>query len=467
MGDSRARKSLFAFAVFAYGTLVSFVAVFVVLRSQHLVDTSLVDLNGFGAIARHLARGDGFSLGFGPTIRRAPLYPLLGAALLSLFSRDYPGISQVELFRPLLIANCVAVGLTCLTVRAIANRIFGSRAGLLAAAICPLVPQCLRYVGMTEVETIMGLFIALLALTGLDLVSRPTLRSAIAFAVTAAAATLTKPVALIYPFIFLGLAGWHWKRAGLLNRSALYASGAGLVCFLALLAPASLRNMAVTEGQFKGISSNGPGEFLRGYVNVQPKYFLLQQDFGGSGPGEKWDPEANTFEMKLLLSHGMPFYRYIYDASGETVLDPPPPPTATSAASLEVAKDKIESAEVKRVVMSEPLGFVRKFVIQIFTFWYVVETRVKSVLVGVIALAILALASVGFVRARRNQALVWPVVAVIVYFNALYAVFLAFARYSMPLFPALVSLSAGGLISSAERLFRRPAAAPAARSEAA
>jgi hypothetical protein len=46
---------------------------------------------------------------------------------------------------------------------------------------------------------------------------------------------------------------------------------------------------------------------------------------------------------------------------------------------------------------------------------------------------------------------------VVLYFNAIYAVFLAFARYSMPLFPTLTILAAGGLATVAGfmlKLFR-------------
>jgi hypothetical protein len=80
------------------------------------------------------------------------------------------------------------------------------------------------------------------------------------------------------------------------------------------------------------------------------------------------------------------------------------------------------------------------------TFWYVVETRFKSVLVGGMALVMLALSAVGAVRAHRGGATVWPVLLVLVYFNAFYAAFLAFARYSMPLFPTLTLFASGGLV---------------------
>src|SRR5262249_33773470 len=160
----------------------------------------------------------------------------------------------------------------------IARRLFGERAGLVAALICPLVPQSLRYVGMAEVETLMGLCNVMLAWSGLRLVARPTLGAGVMFGLTAAVATLTKPVILLYPAAFLAAAIWYWNRAGLARRGFLGVCAVALACFGVALLPWCVRNMVVTRGQFMGISSNGPGEFLRGYVNAQPKYYLLQKD---------------------------------------------------------------------------------------------------------------------------------------------------------------------------------------------
>jgi 4-amino-4-deoxy-L-arabinose transferase-like glycosyltransferase len=432
-------------AVFLYGMLVALIFTFLVYTRQGVIEAT-IDLNGFGAIARNLANGEGFSSGHGPTTRRAPLYPLLGAALLEVFGTDTPGVSDVVLYRPILVANCVMLGLTCLVVWSLAGRLFDSRTAVLAAVMCPLVPQSIRYVGMTEVETLMGLFIVLLASTSHGLARRPTAVAGAAFGITAALATLAKPIVLLYPFAFLPLAFWQWKKTLVPGRDAIVASAAALICFGALLAPWTMRNLAVTNGEFMGISSNAPGEFLRGYINAQPKYFLLRQDFGGNGSGEKWDPEANAFEVEFLRGHGVPFYRYLRQADGRSTITPAPPDGITSA-MIEVEKDRIEGAEMKRRLLHEPVAFVRKFLIQFATFWYIVETRSRSILVGGVALIVLVLSAVGVLRAHRSGALVWPVLLVLLYFNAMYAAFLAFARYSMPLFPTLTVFAAAGLAS--------------------
>jgi hypothetical protein len=439
-------------AVFVYGTLAAAALVFLVYQRQAFVEAN-VDLNGFGDIARNIRDGNGFSTAYGPTIRRGPLYPTLGAVLLWAFGEGGQDLSEAILFRPMIVANCVIFGLSCVVVYWTANKIFGDvRVALVAAGICPLIPQSLRYVGMTEVETLMGLLIALLAATGLRLVERPSATTGATFGVVAALATLTKSIVLLYPFVFLPLAFWYAGTKGAGRSGSVIAAVAAIACFGALLLPWSLRNASLTNGEFRGISSNAPGEFLRGYINAQPKYYLLQQDFGGTDPRtEKWDPEANAYEERLLGAHGFPFYRTMRNNAGERLTLPPPPPGVTSV-MLEVEKDRIESAEVKRKLLYEPFGFLRKFTVQLFTFWYIVETRAKSLFVGSIAAVMLAFSIVGYVRALRRNALVWPVVSVLVYFNVIYAAFLAFARYSMPVFPTLAILAGGGVVALLEQL---------------
>jgi 4-amino-4-deoxy-L-arabinose transferase-like glycosyltransferase len=450
-------------AAFLYGFLVALVFVFFVYSRQSLVDTTTTDLNGFGGIARTVARGEGFSIGYGPTVRRAPLYPLLGAALLTMAGSDTPGAPEAAVFRPLLVANCVIFGLTCLAVWSLASRIgLSGPTAALAVLICPVLPQSMRYVGMTEVETLMGLWTVLLALCSHALVARPTTLTGAALGVVAALATLSKPIVLLYPLAFLPFAFWYWSGVRVPRRDAIVGSLAMLVAFGLLLAPWTLRNWTATNGQYTGISSNGPGEFLRGYINAQSKYFLLRQDFGGGGSGEKWDPEANAFEEEFLSRHGLPFYRVGREPGGRFTLHPAPPAGVTSA-MLEIEKDRVEGAEMTRRVLHEPVDFVRKFLVQVATFWYVVETRGKSLLVGGLALIVLAFSAGGALRARRAGAIVWPVLFVVVYFNGIYAVFLAFARYSMPLFPLLSVLTAGGVAALTELVFRKRLASPASR----
>ncbi len=450
-----------------YGTTVALVFGLFVYHGQSLVASS-IDVNGFGLISRNLALGQGFSEGYGESIRRAPLYPAFGALVLKLFGQYAPGTPDAITYRPLLVVQAVIFGLTCLLTWATARRLFGARVALLAALICPLIPQSIRYVGQTEVETLMGFFIALLAYTGLRLVERPSLLTGGAFGLTAAAATLTKPVTQLYPLFFVALLLGIWcvdqlrrppNQRGLPPRGYVAAIAALFAFFVLPLVPWLVRDWAVTDGQFVGISSNAPGEALRGYVAVQPKYVFLAQDFGD------WDAEANDYEEALAERYQLPFYHWNDPQNGSVSVSPPVPAGVTSA-MLSVQKDRLETNELKARIVKDPAEFVRKSVVQLATFWYLVVNRRQSMVVGAIALVILALSIVGASRAANHGARVWPVVAILVYLNLIYAGTLAMARYSMPLYPTLVVLAAGGFVALAaqhssllKHRVRRPAPA--------
>jgi hypothetical protein len=301
---------------------------------------------------------------------------------------------------------------------------------------------------MTEVETLMGLLILLMAITGLGFARRPTVKNGIFFGLVCAAATLAKPVALLYPAMYLVLLGARAlvvrRREGNQQRQIRLGPVVSMIATMAIcLAPWIARNMVLTHGRFRGVSSNGPAEFLRGYVNAEPRFAFLRQNFGGGSAEqskELWDAQANIYEDEILKRHGARFFNVdrigmdLQFVGGEM-----------TSAELEAQKEEIEKAEVKRRLLYEPGGVMRKFLIQLATFWYIVETPKKSMLVGGIAFVCLCLAAYGWIQARRHRIEIWPVASVIIYFNLIYALILALGRYSMPVYPTLLVLVSYGL----------------------
>lgn len=434
--------------LFLFGTFTAALFAFVIYPRQGAID-AVIDVNGFGSLARRIANGEGFSLGYGPTMRRAPLYPAFAALLMLPFGTQG---SPAEVYRPVIAGQCLIFGLTCVVCWTIARKLFGPRAGLIAGVLCAITPQTLRYVGMTEVETLMGFFIALMALTGLNLAREPTFNNAVWFGLACAGASLVKAVALLYLPVFAALLAVRWWRrrnapvvdAGAIPQGRtrphpLAAISVALAVYVLCLTPWCIRNYIVSGGRFKSVSTNGPGEFLRGYVLAQPKYVFLQKDFGGHESDMIWDVEANLVEDAILRRYGLSMFSQ--ERKGPNGEPLPLEPRIDN----EVRKDRAEAAEVKRLLREEPLGFVRKFAMQFFAFWYVVETRKKSLIVGAIALTYLSLAVFGCVRARRAGIDTAPVYSVVLYFNVIYAAILAFARYSMPVYPTLIALTASGL----------------------
>src|SRR2546430_13211070 len=102
-----------ALAVVLYGTICALLAAFVLYRNESLVE-SAIDVNGFGLLSRHVALGDGLSLGYGPALRRAPLYPLLGGAVLKLSGQAGPEVPDAIAYQLIIVVQCLLFGLTCL-----------------------------------------------------------------------------------------------------------------------------------------------------------------------------------------------------------------------------------------------------------------------------------------------------------------------------------------------------------------
>lgn len=436
-GASPSRKSIAV--VFAISAAFAALSAFFLFPKLAPVE-SIFDVNGFGRIAEGLANGEGFTdgPGLGPSIRRAPLYPLVGAATLKVFRSDAE--RRKDRFRPLIVLQCLFAGVWCAAVFVLGWRLFGPGPGWTAAVLVAVWPQCLRYLGSVEVEATMTLLLTLFSLAAYVFLRRPCAWNGVLLGLIVGLATLTKPIVmLLLPAFGLAL---FWRRVR--AREALPAASLAVALAVQALVvlPWIVRNHIVTHGQYRGISANAPGEFLRGYVVARPEYFLLKREFRVN-----WDLAANAYEEALLKPHGYEFYDF---STGQ-----PLPKPQTIANNLR--KDQIQGPMVRERLLKEPLGFLRKFAIQLFTFWYLVETPAKSLLVGGLSLFALVLAGIGCADARIRGISVFAPVLVVVYCNLIYAVMLSFARYSMPVFPSLLVLSGNGAWVLAARLRSRVA----------
>ncbi len=299
---------------------------------------------------------------------------------------------------------------------AIGERVFARPVGLLAGVLCAFHPMVLRYVPDLQVEATLTFFMTLMVWCGVRFVDEPTVKRGFALGAVGALGALIKGVLVVCPPIF---ACW-WLVQQLRRGKPLSVvivpviAVAAAMCVVIL--PWTARNYKVTGGHFVLISTNAGGEFLRGYVFAQPKYYLLQQP-----PYLVGEQEANQMEIDLFKAKGLVWERD--ETETETVL----------------------SKAAKQKLVNEPGAFVRKAGIGLFTFWYVLTSRLNSLVVGGCAVVSWGLVMVGLRRARLQRRAVWPLLLPIFAVNILYAMLPALGRYSAPTIPTLMVLVAWGI----------------------
>jgi 4-amino-4-deoxy-L-arabinose transferase-like glycosyltransferase len=397
---------------------VALFSVFVVWRAQTAVNQAQ-DIYRFAEMGRSIAEGHGLAYGNGaPTMRRAPLYPGLIALLYLVF-----GVHPVVI----LVAQCLLAAGTCLLAFEIGQRVFSPNSGYLAAALTALHPMIMRYVPDIQVEVTLTFLYTLSVFCAVRFYFKPSGWNGFAFGVASALAALVKGVALPFPVLFVG-AYLVYRLLKRREQPFLPAIPATMAVFLAMavvILPWTYRNYQLTGGRFVLISSNAGGEFLRGYVFAQPKYFLLQQ-----GPYVEGENEANNMQRELFKSQGLVWERD------------------------ETETEQVQNLAAKKQLASDPIGFVRKFAIGWFAFWYLVTSRTNSLVVGSLALAAWLLTLIGVLRmrSRAERHPFWVLLVPIFALNGLYAAVLALGRYSAPCIPTLMVLAAWGFARCAGNL---------------
>lgn len=381
--------------------------VFLGFRAQGFVSTK-PDPYYFGEMGKSLARGEGFAPHGILIHRRAPLYPLAIGALYTMFGEH---LLSVELFQCLLFAG------TCLLVFDMGRRLFNERTGAIAGLVCALHPMMLRYVPDLHLETMLTFLFTLTLWLSLRFYQRATLANGALLGGAAALASLTKAVVLVYPAVFaVGImARWLAARQrgarGILPLPGLAAMFAAMGL---LILPWTVRNYRAS-GHFVLISTGMSDAILRGLVFSKWEYALLRKppytdaenecnDWFGTLYRQAGDWEKNDWDIEQILNRTM-----------------------------------------KEELSKRPWMFVRKFFVGLLTFWYQLTSLKNSVVVGALAFAAWVLAFIGWRRARREGRPTWLLLTPVLYLNVLLAALLALGRYSAPVLPALLIVSAYGV----------------------
>jgi 4-amino-4-deoxy-L-arabinose transferase-like glycosyltransferase len=381
---------------------------FVVFRIQSLVDSN-IDPYYFGAMGRSVARGDWFD-GFGALLkRRAPLYPLVLGGVYFIFG-DHDRL--VFVLHSLMFAG------TCVLAFDIGRRMFNRRTGIIAGVVCALNPMLLRYIPSLHLEIQLTLLVTLIVWLTVLFTERPTVRYGMLIGLVSGAAALTKAVAVLYPILFMVgvvLACRAARRRGE-DRPTPWKPLLAFVAVLGLtILPWTIRNYEAS-GHFVPISTGTSDAFLRGFIFTETDYITLRRP-----PYTDAENASNAYFQSLARAKGTVWEKDDYET------------------------DKILNEEAKRRLIHDPAGVARKTVIGLFTFWYELTSLKNSALALVLAVASWVLAFIGWRRARREGRPSWLLFLPVLTFNISLAFLLALGRYSVPILPALLVMSAYGV----------------------
>jgi 4-amino-4-deoxy-L-arabinose transferase-like glycosyltransferase len=371
----------------------------------------------FGEMGKSLARGDGFAP-YGVLLkRRAPLYPLVIGGIYFVFG-EHPRLVQL--------LQCVLFAGTCALVFDMGRRLFNERTGIVAGVLCAFHPMMLRYVADLHLETLLTFLFTLTVWCTVRLYYRPTIAHGMLLGAAGALAALTKAVVVLYPALFavVWLATLIVRNPPVERPRVRWAAMAAIFVAMGLvIAPWTARNYRATGGHFVLISSGFGDAFLRGYIFSKPDYALLRRP-----PYTDAENESNALFRTLSRNAGIEWEKDDYET------------------------EQMLARAARAKLLAEPGAFVRKFAVGLFSFWYEMTGPTNSLLTGLLALGVWVFALVGASRGWREGRPVWLVLLPPLHLNILLAALLALGRYSVPVLPTLLVVSAYGVDTVLTRL---------------
>jgi hypothetical protein len=181
------------------------------------------------------------------------------------------------------------------------------------------------------------------------------------------------------------------------------------------------------------ISSGFSDAFLRGYIFSELDYALLRRP-----PYTDAENASNAWFRAIAREAGTEWQREDYET------------------------EQVLKAAAKEKLRAEPVQFVRKFTVGLFTFWYQMTSLTNSLITGGLALVTLVFAAVGFRSGFAAGRPVWLCVLPALMLNVLLAALLALGRYQLPILPPLFVLAAQGVLLLWQRRFSSASASPRA-----
>jgi 4-amino-4-deoxy-L-arabinose transferase-like glycosyltransferase len=421
----RDRSIPWGWAVFALGLTTALFVAFVVFRLQGFIDKD-IDPYGFGKMGETIAAGHWFQGAGNLLHRKAPLYPLVIGMIYALFG-DHA--------RLIFVLHAFYFAGTCVLAFDLGRRIFNRRTGFIAGVVCAVDPVMLRYVPSLHLETQLTFFVTLFVWLVVLFYEQPTLKRGVLVGLVAGAATLTKAVPLLLPVLFMIGIALSYRSARRRGEQRPTPWKPIVAVFLAMgctILPWTIRNYHASHHVVL-VSTGTSDAFLRGFIFTETPYITLQKP-----PYTDAENASNAYFIGLAEAAG------------------------TDWRNDDYGMDRLLNKEAKRRLIHEPGAVARKTAIGLLTFWYEMTDFKNSLVAFVLAVGAWALAIVGWRQARRERRPTWLLLLPVFYFNILLAFLLALGRYSVPILPALLVVSAFGVDTLLSR--RASAAAPDLRS---
>lgn len=355
-----------------------------------------IDPDRFGQLAANIAQGNGFvyEKDGPPVLERTPLYALILAGLFKLVG----GYS----LQTVQVLQAILHGISSFIIYVIGVRLCERRAAIFAQLLFTFHPIVVWYTARIWVETTQTLILLLVALAMVRLFDMPSVRRALFLGVCMGLGSLTKSTLMLFPFVTLTLLFYRFKDEGLKFGVII------LVAAFLVVLPWSLRNYQVTA------------KFLS--VNTSLGFNLIQGDI----IGEQWP----SFSMTTVEGWSVGKQRV------DSVLN-------SSGDSWESVKgDRTLTAYAVRNYTRHPFAFVWRCVANLFTFWYLSESAVKSLVFGLLQISLVLLAALSFIKMNSpGKKSFLPFIVLCGYLFLVNGLVVGWGRYSMPMIPFLLLIA--------------------------
>lgn len=381
-------------------------------------------IDGYDFIAHNIVEGNGFSYdGHSPTVCRGPVYPALLATVIGITHQKTTPFSLLRVIDSILDA------LTALLAYLVARRwlpALGRRAHLAAGVAYALNPFAAYFSVKLGAEThqtlVFALYMLFLHRTLTDTARR--FHAPLLLGVTGGVLLLSKsvflPIVAGLPVVFLLSRRFRTRQA--------IARLAGAVAIsLALLVPWAVRNH---------------------HVSGRP---VLVQTLAGFNFWYDFTMDRNR---DAAIASGN--LNTLYEGGEVELPDGRAYNPYSLSAPEDAATDALLGGRALQWAGQHPGGMLRKMCDNFLGFWYVVETPKKMLVTAVFSIALLTLALIGYLRARRsafleaNVLFSLPLVIAFIYSPAL-GVF----RYSLIVYPLLSVLAGAPLAQAVSLVLRR------------